>query len=300
MPLMGAVDGDMQPKVNKKRLPNNKSKVKKTAPHPESLSPRESDFQPVSAIIFDRKDLQDKLQEKSGIITGEHGENISPVVSSALPFPASNSQSSEKAAGPRYTFSTDIPEKYDDFYLRALPRDPQWVYVYWELPDGTKGPSEKAIRADSEFAQWILRVKASPSADVKDPSDEHQFDIPINLKDTSSYVKLPEPGYKCNIECGHITNTGKFIPVSSTVPFFVPPPVVKGKIPEESSCDQSQLLIQYSAESAAIKDISHLHEHSKPVSSDQSTNAGERIKITGSESSNNEQIVRYFGSAAPK
>lgn len=297
---MGAVDGDMQPKVNKKRLPNNKSKVKKTDPHPESQSFQESTSQPVSAIVFSSKDLEDQLQKKNTIVSEEHDENFSPVDENALPLPVKNDQSSGKAAGPRYTFSTDIPEKYDDFYLRALPRDPQWLYVYWELPDGTTGPSEKAIRSDSEFAQWVLRIKASPSADVKVPSDEHQYDIPINLADSSHYVKLPEPGYKCNIECGHVTNSGKFIPVSSTVPLFVPPPVVNDKFPEESSCNQSQLLKNYSTESAAIEDIFNLHECLKPVSSDRSTNARERLNYTCSESSNTEQTARYFGSAAPE
>jgi hypothetical protein len=156
------------------------------------------------------------------------------------------------------------------------------------------------IRTDSEFAQWVLRVKPSPSAEANDSSEAHQFDVPINLKDSSYYVKLPEPGYKCKIECGHITNSGNFIPVSSTVPFFAQPAVVKGKSSEESSGNQSQLLIEYSSESAVIKNISHFHDPSKMSPSDQSANAAKVFKSTDSESPNSKQEFRYLGSAAPK
>lgn len=284
MPLMGAVDGDMQPKVNKKRLPNNKLKVKKTLPHQESPTFRESTFQPVPAIIFNNNDLQDQHQKENTDTPGKHSGNVSTADHSATQSTINNNQPSKKGSGPRYSFSTEIPEKYDDFYLRVLPRDPQWMYVYWELPDGTNGSSEKAIRADSEISQWVLRVKASSSADVKNPSDGCQFDIPINLADSSSYVKLPEPGYKCTIECGHITNEGEFIPASSMVPCNVPPPVVKNKLPENAH--------QFDA-----VDKGPLHIFPWTVSADPS---GDRIKDTDISGSTTEQVVRYLGSAAPK
>jgi len=37
---------------------------------------------------------------------------------------------------PAYTLSTDIPDSYNDSYVKAIPKDPQNTFVYWELPTG--------------------------------------------------------------------------------------------------------------------------------------------------------------------
>jgi len=50
---------------------------------------------------------------------------------------------------PAYTLSTDIPESYNDSYVRAIPQDPQNTFVYWELP---KGQAEGSLFADKGTA----------------------------------------------------------------------------------------------------------------------------------------------------
>ncbi|MCL2218369.1 MAG: DUF4912 domain-containing protein [Chitinispirillia bacterium] len=35
---------------------------------------------------------------------------------------------------PAYTLPSDIPKNYDDTYVRAIPKDPQSAFVYWERP----------------------------------------------------------------------------------------------------------------------------------------------------------------------
>ena len=38
------------------------------------------------------------------------------------------------ANAPAYSLSASIPERYNDTYVRAIPKDPQNTFVYWEMP----------------------------------------------------------------------------------------------------------------------------------------------------------------------
>ena len=37
----------------------------------------------------------------------------------------------------RYSFNTDLPESYNKTYLIALPKDPHWLFLYWEIAEDT-------------------------------------------------------------------------------------------------------------------------------------------------------------------
>jgi hypothetical protein len=50
---------------------------------------------------------------------------------------------------PAYTLSTDIPDSYNDSYVKAIPKDPQSAFVYWELP---KERMEGSLFADKGTA----------------------------------------------------------------------------------------------------------------------------------------------------
>jgi hypothetical protein len=155
--------------------------------------------------------------------------------------------------GPRYSFSTDIPETYQDFYLCALPRDPQWLYVYWEFPDETKG-HHKLLSAQSDNAQWILRLKTTSDTEVHKRKVKH-FDVPINIVASNWYVKIPEPGTNYNVECGQLSKDGHFTPHSMAAPFSVPSPVVNKPSDNDLSYEQTETLINFSNNTASMMAI---------------------------------------------
>ena len=59
----------------------------------------------------------------------------------------SEPQSSPQAAvldkGPAYSLSTEIPQSYNDKYVRVIPRDPQYAFVYWEQSGNNKDEKDK-------------------------------------------------------------------------------------------------------------------------------------------------------------
>jgi hypothetical protein len=63
-------------------------------------------------------------------------ETASAVNIPAASVPASKAISPAPAAtsAPAYSLPTDIPKNYRDTYVRAIPKDPQSAFVYWERP----------------------------------------------------------------------------------------------------------------------------------------------------------------------
>jgi hypothetical protein len=52
-------------------------------------------------------------------------------------------------SAPAYTLCADIPDSYNDSYVRAIPKDPQNTFLYWELP---KGHADGSLLADKGTA----------------------------------------------------------------------------------------------------------------------------------------------------
>ncbi len=59
-------------------------------------------------------------------------------------------QETAAPAEPAYTLCADIPESYNDSYVRAIPKDPQSSFVYWEMP--AAGGDDRSLYADKGTA----------------------------------------------------------------------------------------------------------------------------------------------------
>lgn len=288
----------MRSKANSKQISNPLLSNNQREIQSSPTSKRKAISKPISSIVFDNSEEISKTASSSKkpektTISDNSLQEICPCVPP--------SQVEQKPCGPRYTFNTDIPEKYDDFYMCVLPRDPQWLYVYWEFPDGSKGSSEKILRKDFDPAQWILRVKDTPS-EPQNKKETH-FDVPISATNNNWYVKIPETVYNCVIECGQLSSDGSFTPVASTS-LFTPPSnsTVKNQSSEECLTIQSQQLIDLTCDTNAVQNIAKFHDRSKTIPSERS-NKELSDSIVPSKTAplgydSNGQEIRYFGSAA--
>jgi hypothetical protein len=80
-----------------------------------------------------------------------------------------------------------IPERYNETMIRALPRDPSWVYAYWDISEQKRAP----LAEEDPSAELFLRVSELESR------SEHKkdfFDIAITLDDWKWYINIPQPG----------------------------------------------------------------------------------------------------------
>jgi hypothetical protein len=172
--------------------------------------------QPVSGIVFEKEffdemnitsnpDMELSLNTSDENHSGDDG----PAHKSA-PVADSDAQNNP-STGPRYTFSTDIPETYDDFYLCVLPRDPDMLYVYWELPDGTRSEKHTFQELAPTKEQLVLRVKGQ-TIDNKETHVSNSYDVPIQMNAADSYVHVPAGAHQCSVECGIVNEWGHFRP----------------------------------------------------------------------------------------
>lgn len=81
-----------------------------------------------------------------------------------------------------------FPEAYAETRIRALLRDPEWAYAYWDLHPTVEAEYEKG----SESGGLRLRVLELPEADPVSRSQPlDTFDIDVRLEDRSWYFNLP-------------------------------------------------------------------------------------------------------------
>jgi hypothetical protein len=126
-------------------------------------------------------------------------------------------------SGPRYFFNTDIPDSYNETYMRAIPRDPQWLFAYWEICDSTR----KELRGkmgESAFSSAKRILRLLDITDIShDGSNAQRFiDIEINEFANNWYVQVPESGRNYVLELGLLTTTGRFFLVTKSNVATVP------------------------------------------------------------------------------
>ncbi|HMA65858.1 MAG: DUF4912 domain-containing protein [Fibrobacterota bacterium] len=172
--------------------------------------------QPVSGIVFEKEffdeqintsnpDTESSMHASDEIQTGENCSAREPESD------AESILQKNTSTGPRYSFSTEIPETYDDFYLCVLPRDPKMLYVYWELPDGTRSKEHNFQEQAPSKEQLVLRVKGQ-TIDNFEPHISSCYDVPILMNAADSYVHVPTGASQCSVECGIINEYGHFRP----------------------------------------------------------------------------------------
>jgi hypothetical protein len=122
------------------------------------------------------------------------------------------------SGSPRYCFSTEIPEHYNETYIIAIPKDPNWLYVYWEFSD------EAAQLMDSNLEQYgsklVLRLKET---DIEETLETVvPFQIDVNELCDGHYLEIPENSRQFQIECGFFEENGIFTPIVQSDPVIIP------------------------------------------------------------------------------
>lgn len=89
-----------------------------------------------------------------------------------------------KRNSPIYSFSTDIPEYYQESYICALPINPDFLFTYWEIsPDYV---AQKIKEAETDL-NLFLRIRKKASLE-----NDHQTDLSDDGDDASPFVKPEE------------------------------------------------------------------------------------------------------------
>jgi uncharacterized protein len=121
---------------------------------------------------------------------------------SAMPTPTAKAEIKEPDSVWAGEEGPDLPTGYGVTVLRALPRDPYWAYLYWEISQETRD------RIRQEAGEWFFDI-AEPLVRVLNESGETVKEIPVLLDANSWYINLT-PNGAFHFELGLKDHSGVF------------------------------------------------------------------------------------------
>lgn len=116
--------------------------------------------------------------------------------------------------------SAALPQEYGVTMAALMPRDPNWMFVYWEITPNSKARLAREHGQDLfEKGRQVLRVYDLAHAD----GPARHFDIPVMLDANNWYVHVPEGGGSYCCELGLALADGSFVGIVKTNPVTLPP-----------------------------------------------------------------------------
>lgn len=118
-----------------------------------------------------------------------------------------------------YPVETDVvlPEGYGETEAYLLPRDPAWMFMYWEVTAATFENLKKEFGDDILFSsRSIIRLYDITDSGESDLSGASYTDINIMFDARSWYINVPAGGRCYMAELGLIDKNGRFIVIART------------------------------------------------------------------------------------
>ena len=119
----------------------------------------------------------------------------------------------------------DIPAGYGKTESFLLPKDPAWLFLFWEITAGTfdfiKGQyGEETLKN----ARTVIRLHDVTGVAMFDGNNSvRYYDMPVIFEARSWYINAPESGRSYVADLGYITADGRFILVSRSNATALPP-----------------------------------------------------------------------------
>ncbi len=105
-----------------------------------------------------------------------------------------------------------LPEGYGTTEAALLPRDPNWMFIYWEITENSKNNTAREHGEDIfQKGRQVIRVY-----DMTEGAASKYFDIPVMLEAKSWYVNVQESGRAYCCEVGLVMPDGRFIGLVKT------------------------------------------------------------------------------------
>ena len=112
----------------------------------------------------------------------------------------------------------DLPEGYGDSRIVLMPRDPQWAYTYWDIPNEHK---QELRRQGGQ--QLALRVYDVTDVNLEYQSPHSVQEYPCDEMAREWYLPVPVSDRDYAIEVGYRCVDGRWLMLSRSAPVRVPP-----------------------------------------------------------------------------
>ena len=86
-----------------------------------------------------------------------------------------------------------VPDRYNETIIRALPRDPSWIYAYWDIADQRR---TKLGEEENSLGLFLRVVEMGSTGEGR----RSYFDIQVTLEDWKWYINIPRPGHSYRVD----------------------------------------------------------------------------------------------------
>lgn len=108
---------------------------------------------------------------------------------------------------------TDIPSGYGKTESFLLPKDPAWLFLFWEITQSTLECVKSQYGQETlEKARTVIRLHDVTGVELFDGTNSVRFyDMPVIFEARSWYINAPESGRTYLADLGYLTEDGRFI-----------------------------------------------------------------------------------------
>ena len=119
----------------------------------------------------------------------------------------------------------DIPSGYGKTESYLLPKDPAWLFLFWEITQNTmdyiKSQYSENVLKNS---RTVIRLHDVTDVEFFDGANSAAYcDMPVIFEARSWYINAPQSGRSYLADLGYVTPDGKFILVSRSNATLLPP-----------------------------------------------------------------------------
>lgn len=124
-----------------------------------------------------------------------------------------------------YHAETDIPSGYGKTESYLLPKDPSWMFLFWEIIPETINYLRTQYGADTlAEARTIVRLHDVTGVTAFNGTNAvKHYDMPLIFEARSWYINAPEAGHSYIADIGYLTENGLFILVTRSNMIALPP-----------------------------------------------------------------------------
>lgn len=112
----------------------------------------------------------------------------------------------------------DLPEGYGESRIVLMPRDPQWAYAYWDIPNEHK--SEVRTQGGQSL---VLRLYDVTNIDLERQSPHSLQQLECDELARDWYLPIPVSDRDYLVEIGYITGDGRWLKLARSQPVRIPP-----------------------------------------------------------------------------
>ncbi|HEY9736089.1 MAG TPA: DUF4912 domain-containing protein [Trichocoleus sp.] len=149
----------------------------------------------------------------AGLAAGEDQSRVEASKYNVVGRPVSNEGLSDVDQG-----LSDLPDGYGESRIVLLPRDPQWAYAYWDIPNEHK---EELRRQGGERLALRLYDVTDIDSTHETPHNLQQYDCEELARDW--YLPIPVSDRDYLAEIGYLTIDGHWLVLARSNPIHIPP-----------------------------------------------------------------------------